>query len=188
MLSPTPTAFPSHYLLKSFEPPTTMYLFPLLGAITLLISSVLAESSDIFYWPIGSPQPSLLARVTYDPLLNSELVAYHAPSSSLKDDLVRIGFYKPGASKQWVGSLVSLSALTGENTQPTIRLHLDQSHELYHVSLASSTSESKASSSSPQLELVYTNPGTQPHLNRPVVVGPDGQNTDEVPEKSFLQK
>ncbi|KAJ5778558.1 hypothetical protein N7520_001804 [Penicillium odoratum] len=162
-----------------------MYL-SLLGAISLLIASVIAESSDIFYWPVGSPQPSLLARVAYDPAsLKSELLSYHPPTSSSTDDLVRIGLYTatPSNPKQWSGSLVSLSALTGDG-QPTIRLHLGPAHELYHVSLASMSGKT----SGPQVQLVSNEPGTQPHLNRPVVVSPDGSNPEDVPEKTFFQK
>ncbi|KAJ5734209.1 hypothetical protein N7493_002995 [Penicillium malachiteum] len=163
-----------------------MYLPSLLGAFLLLIVSAIAESSDILYWPLGTAKPSLLARVTYDPIsLKSELVSYHAPSESNSDELIRIGLYKSTASnsKQWAGSLVSLSALTGENA-PAIRLHLAPSNEIYHVSLAAS----KAPSGTPQVELVSTEPGAQPHLNRPIVVGPDGQNPEQEPEKTFFQK
>ncbi|KAJ5935669.1 hypothetical protein N7466_005216 [Penicillium verhagenii] len=167
-----------------------MYLLSLLGAISLLIAAVAAESSDIFYWPVGSPQPSLLARVAYDPAsLKSELVSYHPPSSSSNDDgLVRIGHYAvtPSNPKQWSGSLVSLSALTGEH-QPTIRLHLGPSNEVYHISLAASSSPSDRASA-PKIELAFNTPGTQPHLNRPIVLRPDGQNPDEVPEKTLFQK
>lgn len=160
-----------------------MYLLYLLGAISLLIATVAAESSEVFYWPVGSPQPSLLARVAYDPAtLKSELVSYHPPASS-HNDLVRIGLYTatPSNPKQWSGSLVSLSALTGDD-QPTIRLHLGPSNKPYHISLAAS------SSSGPQVELISNVPGTQPHLNRPVVVGPDGSNPEDVPEKTLFQK
>ncbi|KAJ5892971.1 hypothetical protein N7504_009662 [Penicillium tannophilum] len=160
-----------------------MYLLYLLGAISLLIATVAAESSEIFYWPVGSPQPSLLARVAYDPAtLESELLSYHPPAGS-PNDLVRIGLYTITTfnPKQWSGSLVSLSALTGDD-QPTIRLHLGPANEPYHISLAAS------SSTGSKIELVSNAPGTQPHLNRPVVVSPDGSNPEEVPEKTFFQK
>jgi hypothetical protein len=163
-----------------------MHLFTLLGAFALLIISVIADAStDVFYWPVGAAQPSVLARIAYDPAsLKSELLSYHPPTDA--DGLIRVGLYTstPTNSKQWIGSLVSAASLIGEN-QPTLRLHLGPASDVYHVSVASSTG---AKVTGPQVELVSSQSGVQPHLNRPVVVSPDGGNTEEVVEKSFLQK
>jgi hypothetical protein len=167
-----------------------MHLFTLLGAFALLIVSVIADvsvSTDVFYWPVGAAQPSLLARIAYDPAsLKSELLSYHPPTDADADGLVRVGLYTstPTNSKQWIGSLVSVASLIGEN-QPTLRLHLGPASDVYHVSVASSTG---AKVTGPRVELVSSQSGVQPHLNRPVVVSPDGGNTEEVVEKSFLQK
>ncbi|CAI7583778.1 unnamed protein product [Penicillium pancosmium] len=162
-----------------------MNLLTLLGALSLLLISALADSTaDIFYWPISASSPSVLARVSFDPTTQkSNVVSYNAPSDST-DPLVRIGLYitTPSNPKQWVGSLVSLSSLTDKSQQPTFRLHLGPANELYHVSLAAKDA------TSPQAELVLSEPGAQPHLNRPVVVGPDGADTEAVEEKSMLQK
>lgn len=166
-----------------------MHLPSLLGALALLIVSVLADSSEILYWPVGAAQPSLLARIAYDPAsLKSEVVSYHPPTDA-PTDLLRVGLYTttPTNPKQWTGSLVSFSSLTGDENPPTFRLHLDPANTVYHVYLATS-SDTAAKTTGPQVELVQSAPGTQPHLNRPVVVSPDGQNTEEVVEKSFLQK
>lgn len=173
-----------------------MHLLALLGTLSLLFVSGFANvSTDLFYWPVGASQPSVLARVTYDPAsLSSETVSYHPPADDARDSLVRVGLYTttPTNSKQWIGSLVSSSSLkTGEGHRPTFRLHLGPANEVYHVSLAASSvldTKSQAKAAGPQVELVASTPGTQPHLNRPVVIRPDGQNTEEVVEKSFLQK
>jgi hypothetical protein len=171
-----------------------MHLLPLLGAITLLITSTLADSlpssTEIFYWPVGAAQPSILARVAYDPTsLKSNVLAYNPPKSNDADGLVRLGLYTatPTNPKQWTGSLVSLSSLAGAEHAPTLRLHLGPASEVYHVSLAAFEPAS-AKTSEPHVELVASEQGVQPHLNRPVVVGPDGQNAEEVPEKTLLQK
>ena len=171
-----------------------MHLLPLLlGAITLLITSTLAtslpSSTEIFYWPVGAAQPSVLARVAYDPTsLKSTVLAYNPPKPNDADTLVRLGLYTatPTNPKQWTGSLVSLSSLAGAQHAPTLRLHLGPASEVYHVSLAAF--EPAAKTSEPRVELVVSESGPQPRLNRPVVVGPDGQNPEEVPEKSLLQK
>lgn len=163
-----------------------MHFLSLLGALLLLIVSVIAEvSTDVFYWPVGAIQPSILARIAYDPAsLKSELLSYHPPTDA-RDGLVRVGLYTSTTtnSKQWIGSLVSVASLVGED-QPTLRLHLGPAGDVYHIS-ASSTG---AKATGPQVELVSSQPGAQPHLNRPVIVNPDGGNTEEVVEKSFLQK
>jgi hypothetical protein len=164
-----------------------MHLFALLGAFALLIVSVIADvSTDVYYWPIGAANPSVLARIVYDPAsLKSELASYHPPTDT-RDGLVRVGLYTstPANSKQWIGSLVSVASLIGED-RPTLRLHLGPPSDVYHVSVASSTG---AKAAGPQVEVVSSQPGVQPHLNRPIVVNPDGGNTEEVVEKSFLQK
>ncbi|KAJ5373718.1 hypothetical protein N7517_005724 [Penicillium concentricum] len=166
------------------------FLPTILSAASLLISVANASlSTDILYWPLGSSQPSVLARISYEPAsLKSDVVSYHPPKDDQSDSLLRVGLYTstPTNKKQWVGSLVSLSALTSE--QPTFRLHLGPANEVYTVSLSTSSTNAQDSTSGPQIDLVSNEPGTQPHLNRPVVVGPDGQNPEQPEEKSLFQK
>ncbi|CDM26716.1 hypothetical protein DTO013E5_7076 [Penicillium roqueforti] len=166
------------------------FLSTIFSAVLLLISVANASfSTDILYWPLESPQPSVLASISYDPTsLKSDVVSYHPPKDDQRDNLVRVGLYTSTSpnKKQWVGSLVSLSSLTASE-QPTFRLHLGPTNEVYTVSLSASTS-AQGSTSSPQIELVSNESGTQPHLNRPVIVGPDGQNPEQPEEKSILQK
>ena len=151
----------------------------------LAIASASSLSTDLFYWPVGAASPSVLARVAYDPVsLQSDLVSYTPPADKYRDGLVRVGVYTstPSNPKQWVGSLVSWSSFADQ--QPALRLHLSPTSGIYHVSVAAA----KASATAPQIELVSNEAGTQPHLNRPVVVGPDGQNPEQVVEKTFFQK
>ena len=180
-----------------------MHLKSLLGALTLLTTSTwansLPSSTNILYWPLGSPQPSVLAHIAYDPTsLKSTVLSYTPPKPSAdtadSDALVRLGFYTstPSNPKQWTGSLVALSSLTGGEHPPTLRLHLGPASEVFHVSLAAfeptSASVKATGENEPGVELVASETGTQPRLNRPVVVGPDGQNPEEVPEKTLFQK
>jgi hypothetical protein len=167
-----------------------MFLSTLLGVVSLLIAIANASlSTDILYWPVGSSHPSVLARVSYDPTsLKSDVVSYHPPKDDQGDSLVRIGLYTSTTSKkQWVGSLVSLSSLSADE-QPTFRLHLDSANEVYAVSLSAPSITAEHSTTGPRVELVSNESGTQPHLNRPVVVGPNGQNPDQPEEKSLLQR
>ncbi|KAF3387056.1 hypothetical protein F1880_000016 [Penicillium rolfsii] len=195
------STLPPPPILYKHHPNSTMNLLSLLGALTLLITSIYATSlpstTEILYWPLGSAQPSVLARVAYDATsLKSNILAYNPPkpnpdhSISSSDELVRLGLYTQTTSnpKQWSGSLVSLSSLTGEYP-PTLRLHLGPGpkSEVYHVSVAAFEPVSQKGSE-PSVDLVLSEAGAQPHLNRPVVVGPDGQNAEEVPEKTLFQK
>lgn len=167
-------------------------------------SSALPATADILYWPLTSPQPSILSRVSYDPAsLKSSILSYTPPQNAIgaeqskvdyhTDDLVRIGLFTstPANPKQWVGSLASLSALTSNRDQkPTLQLHLGPNNQIYHASLSLSSSNNDNTSSTRDLdiELISNEAGPRPYLNRPVVVSPDGTGTEEVAEKTFFQK
>jgi hypothetical protein len=170
-----------------------------ISLVLLFLSSVAlasyAPQLEILYWPVSNPQPSVLAHVSYDPAsLKSDLIDYTPPNAvETSEDLVRVGFYisTPSNPKQWVGTLTSLAALRGVNVhKPTLRLHISPSNEVYSVSLASDSSVTASSSSvdNLHLQLVTDELGPRPLLNRPIVVGPDGKNPEEVPEKTLFQK
>ncbi|KAL4915158.1 hypothetical protein BDW62DRAFT_212889 [Aspergillus aurantiobrunneus] len=145
---------------------------------------------EILYWPVTNPEPAVLALVSYDPAsLKSDLIDYFPPTD-LSQGLSRLGFYIATSKnpKQWVGTLTSSSTLKENDMQkPTLHLHIGPSSEIYHVSL-SSTAASTFSSDSLRVELVTGELGPSPHLNRPVVIGPDGKNPQEEPEKTLFQK
>ncbi|KKZ66716.1 hypothetical protein EMCG_07605 [[Emmonsia] crescens] len=113
--------------------------------------------------------------------------------------------------KQWVGILSSLSLFA--NNPQTLTLHLDQNNHVYHAAISCSASSSAAPSSdssaqkkstenntpssqqgkyegaaSLKVEFVRSNPSPSPHLNRPIVLNPDGNAPEEVVEKSLLQR
>jgi hypothetical protein len=186
-----------------------MLLPIILPVLSFLTSFVAATSSseqvttDILYWPVASSQPSTLARVSYDPTsLEPNVLSYSPPVASRKttdaedhiDKLVRVGLYTstPANPKQWIGTLTSLSSLTGVGDgRPMIQLHLGPLNEVYRVSLRLSSSSSSSDTTEefkPSVELVRAEPGPRPHLNRPVVISPDGQSPQEVVEKTFFQK
>ncbi|KAL3469113.1 hypothetical protein BJX99DRAFT_242032 [Aspergillus californicus] len=151
---------------------------------------------EILYWPVANTEPSVLAHVSYNPTsLESDLIDYSLPKD-LSTGLARVGFYiaTPTNPKQWVGSLTSLSALRGDDSQkPILRLHMNPSSEVYYVSIGSdSLITPTASASSPldnlHLELLTDEPGPSPHLNRPVVLRQDGKPSEAEPEKTLFQK
>lgn len=165
-----------------------MYVSAILALLSLLSLPVnaLAHATDLFYWPVSSPHPSPLARISYDSSsLKSDLVSYSPPKNTV-DDLIRIGLYD-SISKQWIGSLTSFDPLTGtvSDHPPTLRLHLGPAGEIYHVALSSAVSNTTEALG---IELVSSENGPRPQLNRPVVLGPDGKGPEEVVEKTFFQK
>lgn len=172
--------------------------------VCFAVASSQLTAAEIMYWPVASPQPSTLARVSYNlTSLKSDVLSYSPPAvangnpPSAEDpfgDLIRVGLYTstPSDPKHWVGTLTSLSSLTGGgNQKPAIQLHLSPSNEVYHVSLrlsSFSSSNTTTMETNPDIELVPTEAGPRPHLNRPIVVNPDGQGPQEPVEKTFLQK
>ena len=81
--------------------------------------------------------------------------------------------------------------MDGADSKPTVQLHLGPRNEFYHVSVklsSSLSSETSAAESEPVVELVPSTAGPRPHLNRPIVVSPDGQGPQEVVEKTLFQK
>ncbi|KAF3406963.1 hypothetical protein DPV78_000786 [Talaromyces pinophilus] len=159
-------------------------------------STSLPKSAEIYHWAVNVPQPSLLAKIAYNPdTLESNVLSYTPPTVENGDNHVkyRIGFYTTAAdgSKQWVGSLVSQSALasTSATQRNTLQLYLSgsQQHDLYHVSL-SKKYNAEESEGAIGVELVYPSAGALPELNKPIVVSPDGTAPQEEAEKTFFQK
>ncbi|PKX99905.1 hypothetical protein P168DRAFT_245051 [Aspergillus campestris IBT 28561] len=189
-------------------------LFKTASILLCLVAQTWAESStssshllstDILYWPVaGVSEPSTLARISYDSSsLKSDLISYSPPQKSLSADsdseeLVRVGLYAstPANGKQWVGTITSLSSLAPKQEQGqgqgqlALRLYVSPSNEIYHVSLAPASGPAAASTTAdgPTIEVVPAETGPQPHLNRPVVLSEDGQNPEEVVEKTMFQK
>ncbi|KAE8159717.1 hypothetical protein BDV40DRAFT_272272 [Aspergillus tamarii] len=153
-------------------------------------------STDILYWPITSSEPSLFARVSYDPTsLESNVISYSPPIAvhTESSDLVRVGLYSSNGvdPKQWTGTLTSWSAIAGSDGQGLmLQLYLDSSKKVYHVTLTLSSLESTIApnTTSPIMKLIPLEAGPRPHLNRPVVVSADGTNLEDVAEKTFFQK
>lgn len=163
-------------------------------------ASSLPETADVLYWPISSTQPSILSRVSYDPsTLESSLSSYNPPTSGEGGEeekgLVRVGLFvsTPSNPKQWVGSLTSMADLMRKKDngyKPTLRLHLGPSGKVYYASwsLSSLPLKRETSMAAANVEIVPSEPGPSPVLNRPVVVKPDGGMPEDIPEKTFFQK
>jgi hypothetical protein len=190
--------------INQWKPPNKMRVFAALPSVFLLQigavlcqSASLSSSADILFWPVtpsSSSKPSLFAKIEYDSkTLDTNVLSYTPPAADSsndnkngQEDLIRVGFFvdTPASPKQWVGSLISQSALATQRQK--LHLYLGGTTEQpYHVSLSPHFNQS--STDALDVELVFSKPGPLPELNKPVVISPDGTNT-EVVEKTLFQK
>ncbi|PWY64513.1 hypothetical protein BO70DRAFT_356948 [Aspergillus heteromorphus CBS 117.55] len=186
--------------------PRRFIISPVLYLVYFLAVAICSESqplsAEIFCWPLSSPGPSIVTRISYEVTAQRpELISFSTPTTVDCDytgsdgelqGLIRLGLYTSTATNpnQWVGTLVSRSSLIGsDDCKPTLQLHIGPSNKTYHVELQQHASRAASSTPmSPQLELISYQNGPRPHLNQPLIIGPDGKNADEVFEKTFFQK
>ena len=193
-----------------FLPTPILSLLLLALTTTTTLAASLPLSTSIFYWPLTSSSPTLLAEISYDPTtLTTAIDSYHPPSPETKEQdseaPIRIGLYNK-SQKEWTGTLTSLSSLPSSNgasssttTNATITLHLNphNANEIYHVSLfpsssSDSTTDSKTSDSPLKVSLLRPTQGPTPQLAKPIAPradGGDGQGEEgEEEQKSIFQR
>ncbi|KAI5794485.1 hypothetical protein DFH27DRAFT_654566 [Peziza echinospora] len=159
----------------------------------------LPNSVTIHSWPLDSQQPFPFGVVKYNP---STRVGTFYPEEDADagivgpadGSLVRLGAIQ-GTS--WFGTVVEKSTLKNTEKPAQITLYID--HDGYPFNLeytlaadatpSTTNSKSSSSSSSPATVIIVTQPaGPVPHLNKPVVLDPDGKLPVPEVEKTFLQK
>jgi len=158
-----------------------IFIFSLAGAFET------ERTVDIFAWPASAAKSELLAKVAFNSTAATVKI-YARPTIPSGDDLVRVGFYHPSGS--WSG--IATAASNFAKTDKKLELHINSSGELYHVGfkagdLGSNSRESEKRDGL-RVEVLRVNPGPTPHLNKPVVMNPDGSTPEKEPEKTFLQK
>lgn len=155
----------------------------LLTFLTTLAAAVeLDRTIDIFAWPLSDARPQTLATVTYN-LTHAAAGPYKFPTIPSGDNVVRIGFHHSAGSDSFISTAASnLQA----DKQKTLQLLTTREGEVYHLGFKAVAAQSK-----PQdqliVEVVRIGDGPKVHLNKPVVVSPDGK-VDEKEEKNFFQK
>jgi len=178
-------------------------LLLLAGLVTA--QQIVQQSVTIYAWPLTASKPQELAQITYggsNAASQASISRYNAPKSPSGaepvQDLVRIGLYDP-ITKDWHGIVTSAQNFD-LNYQQKISLHLDLDHNPWHVGFSSypkpSTTQKVLRKGQerevvPQAvaEVILPTPAPTPHLNRPVVLSPDGKvETEEKDQKTFLQK
>ena len=175
-----------------------------IASITLLLSAVCVafaaetqKTVDVFAWPFSSAKPQQFAKVSYRyPSLNATVQLHSLPKTSDNQELVRIGFYR--STDAWSGIATSAQSF-GTDREKRLRLIVDSDGDPYHIgfsgmpisSPADRQGYSNVGDGNPDqvlVEVVRQSPGPLPHLNKPVVLSPEGKVEDKEPEKSFFQK
>ncbi|KAJ4134635.1 hypothetical protein NW768_004231 [Fusarium equiseti] len=156
---------------------------------------VVAEqrTAQIYVQPIQSssslPQP--LAEIAYDAasLISTEVVSYEAPELPETASLVRVGIYDP-KSEQWIAGTTAASTENFDRGYaPTILLSVDQSGDVRSVALKGVRVDAgQTRDFGPKAIVIADKKGSQPELNKPVVLSPNGRKAAEEEPKSFLQK
>jgi len=175
--------------LRNFVTPAFVFLL-LCATVVLAVSD---NSVTVWSWPMnGSPQP--LAGISIDSTTSAATVEKYTPPDTLdnSESSVRIGLYDP-ATSAWRGIVTSSTSFSPAN-QPKLVLHMDNTKEIYHVGFEASPRAAQGantqSGSDPTLaiEIIRTKPGPKPHLNKPIVLSPDGKLPEKEQEKTLLQK
>lgn len=148
--------------------------------------------TTVYAWPLSS-SPSKLAEIEHSPVEQYTSVLSYTPPSS-PQGLVGVGLYNH-STNAWLGSTVTSAASFQPEFQGTISLHVNADGDVWRVafhssrkSVPSSPNGSDTGDDKPRVQLLRPAPAPQPHLNRPVVLSPDGKLPEKEVEKSFLQK
>ncbi|KAK5736739.1 hypothetical protein LTR17_007244 [Elasticomyces elasticus] len=170
-----------------------MRTFAFVGLLVAFLCSLGAaleveRTIGVYVWPVSATKATNLARITYNST-TATVDSYTRPSIPADEETVRVGFYHESGA--WSGIATASSNFALEKNKK-LQLHLNNNGELYHVGFKASDygTSSKVSNTKDgvSVELLKIRPGPTPHLNKPVVVNPDGSVPAKEPEKSFLQK
>ncbi|CEI65242.1 hypothetical protein FVEN_g6326 [Fusarium venenatum] len=152
------------------------------------------RTAQIYVQPIQSapslPQP--LAEIAYDAasLISTEVVSYEAPELPETVSLVRVGIYDPKSEKWIAGTTAASTENFDRGYAPTILLSVDESGDVRSVTLKGVRVDAgQTRDFGPKAIVIADKKGSQPELNKPVVLSPGGRKAAEEEEpKSFLQK
>jgi hypothetical protein len=156
---------------------------------TLSLALEPEKGIDIEVWPLSATKSLPYAKISYNST-KAVIKSHSNPAIPPNDDFVRIGFHHSD-SGEWSGILTSPVNFAASKDKKIV-LHVNRDGEAYHVGFKASelATNNKMSNKDGDLsvEVVQIRMGPTPHLNRPVVVNPDGSMPQKEPEKTFFQK
>ena len=171
-----------------------MHIYALCSLLLTFFCSLAASletdrSVDIHTWPLSSPKSASYAQLAYNST-HANIKRHNNPGIPPNDGIVRLGFHNSLGT--WSGIATSASNF-GPEKDKTLQLHVNSEGVVYHIGFKVSElgTSSKGSNKKDDLSVEVVRPlsGPIPHLNRPVVVNPDGSAAEEEKvEKTFLQK
>lgn len=156
-----------------------------------VLVSATPRTAHVYVQPVESAgRPSPLAEISYDTakLQSSEVLAYEAPDLPDGTQTVRVGLYDP-RSKSWSsGTTVASTENFSKGFSPNFILFVDSAGEVMSTTLKGVQIDAGHTRDfGPKAVIVPETPGTQPALNKPVVLSPEGKR-EEPQEKTLLQK
>lgn len=164
-----------------------MLITTLITVALSIATSVQAERTvDVFAWPLSSTQAQPLASISYN-AANATVLKYTPPAIPTGEDVVRIGFYGLGS---WSGVATAASNLVPDKGK-RVQLYINTNGELFHIgfkALDQTSSKAGKSKDGLEVEVIPTQKGPAPVVNKPVVLNSEGQVEQKEPEKTFLQK
>ncbi len=169
-----------------------MHFAALLGALwAVTLAAATPRTAHIYLQPVqGGGKPSPLAEVAYDVATPSaaEVLTYEAPDLPDSTSTVRVGVYDV-VSKTWSsGTTVASVDNFSKGFAPNFLVTVDASGAVVSTALKGVQIDAGHTRDfGPQVVLLPEARGTQPALNKPVVLNPEGKR-DEPQEKTLLQK
>ncbi|KAF5025326.1 hypothetical protein F66182_2584 [Fusarium sp. NRRL 66182] len=151
------------------------------------------RTAQIFIQPVlSSPSnPEPLAEIAYDTasLISASIVSFEAPELPETASLFRVGLYDPKSARWIAGTTAASTENFDKGYAPTILLSVDESGDVRSVALKGVRVDAgQTRDFGPKAIAIVEKKGSQPELNKPVVVSPNGRKAAEEEPKSFIQK
>lgn len=169
-----------------------MRLTALIGALCAAsLAGATPRTAHIYIQSVETAgKPSPLAEIAYDVRSpsTSEVLTYEAPDLADGTETVRVGVYDV-KSKSWSsGTTVASADNFGKGFSPNFLVSVDASGEVLSTALKGVQIDAGHTRDfGPKVVLLPEERGTQPALNKPVVLNPEGKR-EEIQEKTLLQK
>ncbi|KAM3555940.1 hypothetical protein MY1884_005332 [Beauveria asiatica] len=169
-----------------------MRFYSLFGALYAgTVATAAPRTAHIYLQPVeGGGKPSPLAEVAYDVAVPSaaEVLTYEAPDLPDGTSTVRVGVYDV-TSKAWSsGTTVASVDNFSKGFAPNFLISVDYHGAVISTSLKGVQIDAGHTRDfGPQVALLPETRGTQPALNKPVVLNPEGKR-ENIQEKTLFQK
>ncbi|KAK3060608.1 hypothetical protein LTS18_008171 [Coniosporium uncinatum] len=195
-----------------FELTQLFTVFLTLTSVALAAISSPSSTLTLYAWPLDASSPTTLG--TLDTVAVKHQASQHdslqttlpakdifqadlsnfSPSDAQSDKYVRIGWFDGSAKDldNWRGTLSSAAVLANDKgLKRRLVVNVDEQGEVFSVGLQATLPQGrKAGDEDFEVEVVKTQPGPKPALNRPVKLNAEGkvEGQPKGEEKSFLQK